>query len=457
MSSWNWFHGKKEEPTKTIYTKMKSHRIDYENIARNKNKSIEFIKTNPNVLFDIVVPSTHVEFSNNCFGLNHDLGCCDCYHHCNCFKDDDSTFLDLLVKYKTLTEKDFIDIDQNTKNGIPLNWRELAKRVPLSNTLLLEKADIIDWEEVSKPYSEYYNMKNADFLRLFHKYLLWDKIERLTLNADEACELVFHENIVPISLALKLQILSVTHLMQYRTQVIPHIHHMLGRYNISDIDLITEGYVDYITADSITEFKKQVERFIDKCIYEKYMPRNLKEVAMYALVSKKDLTRMKKEQFMTNCVSSETFLEELIAVSKNDANIMDIISKLPLSDDLLHKYEDILNWKFLFTSRQFDVDRIAKHLDANTKENISKHQKLSPEFIDTYCDSLDWYELCEHQVLPEWLLRKHIHKINWGQISEYQRLSQSFVKEYHTYINHTRYERNKTYRQYINALHDNNL
>ena len=278
---------------------------------------------------------------------------------------------------------------------------------------------------------------------------------------------IFKEKIIPISYALKKCLLDKNDILEYRYEILPYISDMIIRYNVSFIDElmndIEENSDEYNTA--INGFKKYTKRFLDKCIYEKYMPRNLNRVLMDALLDD-SISWLIKNEFMKKCNPPMTFLVNVIHEhqdmvigenksgnnfkktsdmykdSSNDNDILVEISKIYLTDEFIEKYQNILKWKYLFTTRQFDQQTITKHLNPDTKSSISKNQRLTPEFIDEHSTSLDWYELCEHQELPEWILRKHIDKLNWGQISHYQYLSPEFIRDYECMLNTQRLKSN---------------
>lgn len=471
MSSWNWFNNRKEKPVIVHEFKLPVTSYEkYDIIARDKKKSIELIKKNPDILFKKVSKSYSQQYynTNRCddseYGEHYGDSFgrrCSCEGWCCCEDEDCLVFFDLLIKHKTLTEKDFLDIDKyhNTIRLHQLNWREISKRVPLSSKVLLEKAELVDWAEISKPYSLYQYNKDAEFIKLFHKYLVWDDILCLSITKDEAHELVFCERIVPISKALVLGLLHIDDIKKYQLEVVPHIHHMLKQYNISDIDIVVEGlYMNHkeVYENSIKELEKHASRFLKNCTNEKYIPINYREVIYHALIYT-DISGYEKGEFLKHCSPPEIFLEEVVQIvidkmkydryktSRVNLDIIDEISKISLSDEFISKFENLLKWKYILMSRQFDIETISRHLDEQTSSIISKYQKLPAEFIDKYNDSLDWFELCEHQELPEWLLRKHSDKLNWGQVSQYQRLSEFFITDYRNRINSNRYERNKHY------------
>src|SRR5574343_580588 len=61
---------------------------------------------------------------------------------------------------------------------------------------------------------------------------------------------------------------------------------------------------------------------------------------------------------------------------------------------------------------------------------ISKHQKLSEEFIEKYIDKVNWDCISINQTLSEEFIGKHKDKVNWCYISTYQTLSEEFIEKY---------------------------
>ena len=59
---------------------------------------------------------------------------------------------------------------------------------------------------------------------------------------------------------------------------------------------------------------------------------------------------------------------------------------------------------------------------------ISKHQKLSEDFIEKFADKLYWYHISQYQTLSEDLIEKLQNKVKWeDRIPKYQKLSYNFI------------------------------
>lgn len=63
-------------------------------------------------------------------------------------------------------------------------------------------------------------------------------------------------------------------------------------------------------------------------------------------------------------------------------------------------------------------------------EDISKHQKLSEDFIREFQDKVDWWYISSHENLSEIFICEFQNKMNWCTISACQKLSESFIREF---------------------------
>ena len=84
------------------------------------------------------------------------------------------------------------------------------------------------------------------------------------------------------------------------------------------------------------------------------------------------------------------------------------------------------------------IQRINELLGTNYKElitpkqwiDISKHQKLSEDFIREFQDKVDWSYISRHQNLSESFISEFQDNVNWDCISVCQKLSESFIREF---------------------------
>ena len=64
----------------------------------------------------------------------------------------------------------------------------------------------------------------------------------------------------------------------------------------------------------------------------------------------------------------------------------------------------------------------------NKWRSISKHYKLSGDFIRDHQDKVDWGFISTYQKLSEDFVREFQNKVDWTYISTYQNLSENFIK-----------------------------
>lgn len=61
--------------------------------------------------------------------------------------------------------------------------------------------------------------------------------------------------------------------------------------------------------------------------------------------------------------------------------------------------------------------------------NISKHRKLTEDFIEKYADKVDWYHISSKQMISEEFIEKYTDEVNWKHISEFQKLTEAFIEK----------------------------
>jgi Txe/YoeB family toxin of Txe-Axe toxin-antitoxin module len=83
-----------------------------------------------------------------------------------------------------------------------------------------------------------------------------------------------------------------------------------------------------------------------------------------------------------------------------------ICSTFWLSEELIDKYSDRLNW-----------------------DEVSFHQKLNYAAIDKYADKLNWKYVSQYQKLSEELIDKYSSKVDWSHIFRDQELSEDFIRK----------------------------
>lgn len=98
--------------------------------------------------------------------------------------------------------------------------------------------------------------------------------------------------------------------------------------------------------------------------------------------------------------------------SKNEFMLDMVTNKYILSNNILRKWKDKLNW-----------------------QDICCQQVLSEETIREFKDYVNWDCVGIHQTLSEELMREFIDKFNWQNISAFQYMSEKFIEEYANEIN----------------------
>ena len=153
MEYWDWFA--KDERAPAV--------INYEAIAISRKKTIRLLKQDPYVLSRTI----EVKYKES----ECDLSCtCRCRDRGEeTFSTTTTTFWEMLVDHRTVTEKDLLKI-----NGIDWHW--LSSRVRLSRSTLARHKNVVDWSHISF----WYTPIDAEFVRDFHQYIVWDKLAYVT-------------------------------------------------------------------------------------------------------------------------------------------------------------------------------------------------------------------------------------------------------------------------------------
>lgn len=110
----------------------------------------------------------------------------------------------------------------------------------------------------------------------------------------------------------------------------------------------------------------------------------------------------------------------------------DRVSREPLSEKLMRKYQCNLNWKILCevqTMRISFIGEMKKYVDWSI---VCKKQRLDEGFLRQFSNYIDWDAISRYQVLTEEFMRKYLDRLNWKYISEYQKLSEKFIRDFST-------------------------
>lgn len=195
MKEWDWFTGKNTEKSSESNVKHPIiPKMNYDKLAKDKDKVIEYLLSNPKDMFKKV-------------GIESDCMCMEC-HTCDHFLRD-VTLFELIIKYKTLNEADLCELDKT----IELDWFTISESVPLSSFTLLLKADKhFNWRAIS---SSYLYKKDITFLRIFTDRLHWDLVSNVDIYDIDIESLVFTEKVIPIKFAIRMKLLTVEHINKY--------------------------------------------------------------------------------------------------------------------------------------------------------------------------------------------------------------------------------------------------
>ena len=394
---------------------------NYDAIARSKRATLVEIREDPSVLFRAIAEGDE---DNECI-----------------------TFFDLIESNRTVTESDLLGLP----NADLLDWREIARRVPLSLENLRARADIIDWDALAM--SLLYTADDAvALLREFHDRFEWERLPYVWIfngRGGTALEsLVFDEKLVPawhrsVMAALPHTVFakadriaaicddprSVRALFALRGP-----HAFVGSLAADhSVHLLWDALRRDVPAD---DFVQACARSTTVCPSE----------ALLDYVIDADAASI--AALVSSCAPTEAFVDELVRcacsskIALSSATWSAISSQAHrFSDAFLEKHASNLFW-FVVCQRArkrpvpADVLPLLSPLDRS-------RQRLSEAYVEAHADELDWFELCEHQDFSEAFLRKHARRLNWGQVSQYQALSPAFVREFTRQINHVKLEMNK--------------
>jgi hypothetical protein len=104
--------------------------------------------------------------------------------------------------------------------------------------------------------------------------------------------------------------------------------------------------------------------------------------------------------------------------------------KYKLSEDLISKYSQKLDWTMISRYQILSEDFIQKNCHLVYWYNICTYQTLSEKFIEAFAHKLDWKAISQCQVLSEHFIEKHSDKLDWDNISGNQILSERFMEKY---------------------------
>jgi hypothetical protein len=394
-------------------------RKHYHRLARDKQAALKAMGTDAGVLFKVVDSETN----------------CMCGGTCDSCSRSDVCFFDLVVRAKSVSESDLLALP----NASQLDWRAIARRVPLSVDVLRAHADEVDWDDIA---DSYVYRKDAAFVRAFHDRIDWGaRVTSVRLDGAEVDELVF--GAAAVLQPHHRSVMSLIDLDGLR----PHVaaiatprccSAVLDRHGPRAFDVLED--VDGALAAALREIPRE---FVSACVQHRYAPRKHADVVAAAAAADAALVG----KFVRTCAPPEEYVGRMILAAAAAAaalppGVWHAISLEAdrLSDAFMQAHADDLDWNAVAASvaKVVPVERWARLSPATLSR-----QRLDEDYIDRHADALDWYELCEHQSLSEQLMRKHAHRLNWGQVSLYQAMSDAFLADFDNRINHVKLEMNK--------------
>ena len=410
---WAWFGRERERE------RMHKHKHKhYGRIARDKRAALEAIGADAGVLFTVVDEEIN----------------CMCGGTCGRCERTDVLFFDLIVRAKSVSESDLLALP----NATQLDWREIARRVPLSVDTLRDHADEVDWRDISRSFV--YRM-DAAFVRAFHDRIDWDSgWPTLHVDAAEAYDLVFGAAAVlqphHLCVMAKLPLEWLQPNACVAALATPRgCKALLRAHGPRAFDVLDDA--EGVLAAALRAIPSE---FAAACIQRRFAPRKHADVVAAAptLVGK----------FVRECAPTEEYVDRMIAAGLPRGAWRAISLQADrMSDAFLQAHADDLVWDLVAERRAVPVERWARLSPATLSR-----QPLDEDYIDRNADVLDWFELCEHQALPESLMRKHADRLNWGQVSLHQAMSKAFVAEFSNRINHVKLQRNPRCGRFVGAL-----
>ena len=101
-----------------------------------------------------------------------------------------------------------------------------------------------------------------------------------------------------------------------------------------------------------------------------------------------------------------------------------------LTEDFIREFKDKVDWYFISAYHHLSEDFIREFEDKVNWVCISEYQHLSEDFIREFKDKVDWDFISVYQHLSEDFIREFEDKVNWVCISVNQRLSEEFIREF---------------------------
>ena len=106
-----------------------------------------------------------------------------------------------------------------------------------------------------------------------------------------------------------------------------------------------------------------------------------------------------------------------------------------LTEDFIREFKDKVDWDLIGQYQHLSEDFIWEFKDKVNWAAISERQRLSEKFIGDFADEVFWYCISKSQQLSEDFIREFTDKVDWSWISMHQRLSEDFIREFKDKVN----------------------
>lgn len=101
-----------------------------------------------------------------------------------------------------------------------------------------------------------------------------------------------------------------------------------------------------------------------------------------------------------------------------------------LSEEFIERNKDKIHWESISSSQKLSEEFIEKYKDKVYWAYISSNQRLSEEFIERHKDRVCWQYISSSQKLSEEFIEKYKDRLQWSEISFYQTLSEEFIERH---------------------------
>ena len=101
-----------------------------------------------------------------------------------------------------------------------------------------------------------------------------------------------------------------------------------------------------------------------------------------------------------------------------------------LTEDFIREFKDKVDWDVISVYQHLSEDFIREFKDKVYWAGISEYQRLSEDFIREFADKVDWDYISKYQRLSEDFIREFKNRVDWDWIAKHQHLSEDFIREF---------------------------